>query len=352
MLRTIKYWRPNGKYYKTRPGIGVLTNDSLCYVCIGNFVEERPFPVDFKDQVSRALTYIFSTPTGKVLIRQLCNMKNLVLIQPTPLGNNVQSNDMNNALNKVAREIIQEKGLGHQTRLALNQIQIPQQSKSQWLTFIINNSPSWSLDGLPGNSGGFFGYLERARQYANSWMLLFDPRYFRWSDNNEGYFNKQTFTNQFGTSAHNIAITNDEVAAWLAGNPLPDHLSEAQKNHARLATIVALKDVSPPSAGCSVSVGWNPTSTNPLNRIRPPAIGLAHELLHAYYSCKGAQLGYEDSHYSTVLFEYRCVGLGPWDEASLSENALRKEWWSYACQHMPQNDLENRKAIGKRISYM
>ncbi|MDF5988481.1 M91 family zinc metallopeptidase [Pseudomonas aeruginosa] len=205
---------------------------------------------------------------------------------------------------------------------------------------------------MPGNGGGLYGYLERARQYANRWMLLFDHRYFRWSDSNEGYFNEQSYSGHFGISAHNIAITNHEVAARLAGQPLPHRLSDAQQNHARLATIVALKDVSPPSAGCSAHVRWNPTATNPLNRIRPPAIGLAHELLHAYYSCRGAQPGYDDNHYSTVLFEYRCVGLGPWDEAPLSENALRKEWWSYACQQVPGSDPENRKAIGKRISYM
>ncbi|WP_060853473.1 M91 family zinc metallopeptidase [Pseudomonas aeruginosa] len=355
MPRTIEYWRPtNGLYHATPPGIAVLTQDSDWEVLneATGFYEESPYPSAFKGQVYRALNYINATPTGASLLWNLYTTNNFVDITPSSLGINVQSTNQPMALNQVAREIIVGTGPGPQTQIALNQTGIAPQAQTQWLTYVINSSPHWALDGVPGNGGGLYGYLERARQYANRWMLLFDHRYFRWSDSNEGYFNEQSYSGHFGISAHNIAITNHEVAAWLAGQPLPHRLSDAQQNHARLATIVALKDVSPPSAGCSAHVRWNPTATNPLNRIRPPAIGLAHELLHAYYSCRGAQPGYDDNHYSTVLFEYRCVGLGPWDEAPLSENALRKEWWSYACQQVPGSDPENRKAIGKRISYM
>ncbi|MBN0084618.1 hypothetical protein JTL67_34570, partial [Pseudomonas aeruginosa] len=125
------------------------------------------------------------------------------------------------ALNQVAREIIVGTGPGPQTQIALNQTGIAPQAQTQWLTYVINSSPHWALDGVPGNGGGLYGYLERARQYANRWMLLFDHRYFRWSDSNEGYFNEQSYSGHFSISAHNIAITNHEVAAWLAGQPLP-----------------------------------------------------------------------------------------------------------------------------------
>ncbi len=355
MVQTVEYWRPTDKiYHPNPPGIAVLTNDTDWAVLNEDtgMYDPSPYPAAFKGQVHRALSYLNATPTGAGLLWGVYTANRRIDITSTSLGNNVQSVNQGSALSRVAAEILVNGGPGGNTQAALNQINVPAHAKTQWLSYLINQSPRWSLDGVPGNNGGFFSYVERARQYANRWTLLVDPRYLRWSDSNEGYFNAQSFTGHLGVGPDNIAITNHEVAAWLAGQPLPNRLTATQKEHVKIAAIVALKDVSTPSAGSDAHVRWNPTGTNPLNNVRPPAIGLGHELLHAYYSGQGAQPGCDDGHYSTVLFEYRCVGLGPWDEAPLSENALRKEWWSYACQEIPRTDTQNRKSPGKRISYM
>jgi hypothetical protein len=59
---------------------------------------------------------------------------------------------------------------------------------------------------------------------------------------------------------------------------------------------------------------------------RPPAIGLAHELVHAYHNQRGAQPGRELGDGTTTLFELLCVGLGPWANELISENAIRAQW--------------------------
>ncbi|MDF5918839.1 hypothetical protein P4133_00575 [Pseudomonas aeruginosa] len=178
------------------------------------------------------------------------------------------------ALNQVAREIIVGTGPGPRPR-SRSIRQASPAAQTQWLTYVINSSPHWALDGVP-EQRWWPLRLSRARPpVCQPLDAAVRPPLLPLSDSNEGYFNEQSYSGHFGISAHNIAITNHEVAARLAGQPLPHRLSDAQQNHARLATIVALKDVSPPSAGCSAHVRWNPTATNPLNRIRPPAIGLA-----------------------------------------------------------------------------
>jgi hypothetical protein len=51
-----------------------------------------------------------------------------------------------------------------------------------------------------------------------------------------------------------------------------------------------------------------------------------------------------------VLFEFKCVGLGPWNEHNLSENGLRAQW-PQVIAHVGQDDANNRRIPGKRIRY-
>jgi hypothetical protein len=93
------------------------------------------------------------------------------------------------------------------------------------------------------------------------------------------------------------------------------------------------------------------------NKNRPAAIGLAHELVHAYYNANGMQPGVDVDSESTVLYEMICVGLGPWDSDQtenstyFSENRFRKEWASVRSS-LGNNDPSNLLPTPKRTSYI
>lgn len=57
---------------------------------------------------------------------------------------------------------------------------------------------------------------------------------------------------------------------------------------------------------------------------RPPAIGLGHELVHAWYAVQGKQPDLSDT--NIVLTEMACVGLGPWQRNGISDNGIRSQW--------------------------
>lgn len=352
MVQTVEYWRETTQsYYPGRPGIAVLTHDDDYYGAdpVTGGPVELDFPATFRGLVHDALRYIYATPAGRQILQAL-SAASVVSISPSGQGNSVASGP--EALNVVAAELIPRSRIGANTQAALNRINVPASAQSEWLKCAINGSPELLLDAVPGSGAGLFATLERVRQYVNQWALLVDPKYLRWSSTNEGYFNDQILMGSLDSSGYNIGINNDEVTNWIAGQPLPGRLSQRAKDHALVATLTALRSVSPPGNGSMSSIGWNPYASNPLNVTRPPAIGLAHELVHAYYNGLGEQLGYDFGHPSTVLFEFLCVGLGPWDEAPISENSIRRNWFSHAVPLMPAGDLQNKKAVPKRIKYL
>jgi hypothetical protein len=98
-------------------------------------------------------------------------------------------------------------------------------------------------------------------------------------------------------------------------------------DYTRLATLIALGDTMPAGTGSNVTVMFNTKyNANYYPQNRPPAIGLGHELTHAYWAITGRQLGYDLDSYSTLLFELKCVGLGPWAGNNISDNGIRAGW--------------------------
>jgi len=353
MVQTVEYWRETDQsWHQGPPGIAVVTGDD-------NYIGNHPvtgvaqfmtFPATFRGLVGDALRYIHATPAGRHILLPL-SAASVVSILPSQGGNTVATRG-GGAMNLVAEELTPASMIGGVTQAALNRINVPHYAQASWLTHMINSSPELLLDAVPGAGTGFFARLEKARQYANQWGLLADRRYLRWTSSNEGYFNDQTLGRSLDAGGYNIGITLHEVAGWIAGNPLPARLSPRAQNHALVATLAALRDVSPSANGAESVIGWNPYASNPLNLSRPPAIGLAHELIHAYYSGLGQQLGRDFGHPSTVLFEFLCVGLGPWDEAPISENGIRRHWYSHAVPLMGPGEKQSRKAMPKRIKYL
>lgn len=153
------------------------------------------------------------------------------------------------------------------------------------------------------------------------------------------------------TAPCQLGVTEGQVQAWLGGRPIwRDFGDEAQSSQIGNAVILALYRQATAGTGCGSMVNYTLGTANPLNGERPPAIGLAHELIHAYYNILGIQPGYEVDNPTSVLFEYRCVGLGPWVNANVSENKIREEW-NGAMQHFDQDDIRNRVEVGLRPYY-
>lgn len=131
---------------------------------------------------------------------------------------------------------------------------------------------------------------------------------------------------------NNIPLLDVDVERWLNySRPLYYGVAPLDLPDIKNAIMVFLSSpIGPPlqrSAGSHSRVYYDPRKNFNSLGVRPAFIGLAHELVHHYYNMQGAQLSHsEDSnHFSTVLYEYMCVGLGPWAGADISENAIRAD---------------------------
>jgi hypothetical protein len=148
-----------------------------------------------------------------------------------------------------------------------------------------------------------------------------------------------------------LDVTEAEVEAWINDRDISQDFEDVEeRSQIKNAIIIALYSQSVAGTGCGSTVHYTLGDINPLNAERPPAIGLAHELVHAYYNMRGEQPGRDVDHPTTVLFEYRCVGLGPWSNAAVSENAIRNDW-AAALLHFDQDDTRNRQAAPRRDFY-
>jgi hypothetical protein len=123
-----------------------------------------------------------------------------------------------------------------------------------------------------------------------------------------------------------------DVQRWIEGTrPLYNGLAPGDVDQVKNAIMVVLAapggTTPTPGAGSASRVYYDPRKNFNSLGPRPAHFGLAHELVHHYYNMQGAQLSHsEDSaHFSTVLYEYMCVGLGPWAGATISENAIRND---------------------------
>lgn len=135
----------------------------------------------------------------------------------------------------------------------------------------------------------------------------------------------------------NLGVTAAHVQSWANGTsafPLP--LPASQLQALQHALLIVLQPGMNAGVGCSSRVNWNPAHTTVTiagqQLQRPPYIALAHELIHAFNDLNGLQIGLDNGAPSTVLYEYMCVGLGPWaNPANLAtmpnppktENAIR-----------------------------
>jgi len=85
-----------------------------------------------------------------------------------------------------------------------------------------------------------------------------------------------------------------------------------------------------PGRGAPSTVNFNSTKTfycvdDPAMHQRPPAVGLAHELIHALHNSQGVNLGLV-AQSNQKLEELVTTGLPPYNFESLSDNKMRTQW--------------------------
>jgi Effector protein len=106
----------------------------------------------------------------------------------------------------------------------------------------------------------------------------------------------------------------------------------------KAALVIRLYQYSPRGTGTSAVVLFDPcyefNNNLSKNRTRPPAIGLAHELIHALHSTRGSQAGVDSNSFSTLPYELLASGLGPFAPGQIlnliTENTIRAAWGGVA----------------------
>jgi hypothetical protein len=274
---------------------------------------EWAYPADFEIQVDRNLRMIQLTHTGGMLLRALSENPHdpVVVFACSPgVGNCVRSRS-DDALNAVAREVI-TKSSG---ALMTTQTALKQASGSRNLRVAC----TWL-----------------ARRICQTSVLTWPETYpeapFRAPAPSAAAVSASAAPSAGAADgARFVTELARDLEDWLGGNPFFDMAAKYRDpnvyGHIMSVTIAALDRYAPRGAGSGASIGWNIDPDFLPNRERPPGVGLAHELLHAYFSAGGMQPGRDDGHWSTILFEYRCVGLGPWADDFMSENGVRSGWW-------------------------
>lgn len=285
----------------------------------------------YLDYANKCLNYIYGTNTGKSLLDDLKGGRNKTMIFPSGMGNQVSG-----AGNKYARVVnailfpdtSQAGNTDNQAFLkALKTASSSDQTNSQmtWLATQINQMPLYSL--FTQDAAFPNGLL------ANQGKQITGPELFEW-------FNKRNASPLY-QRLNNDKYEEVDLMAFVVNS-----------------AIIALYRFSDPDTGGDSNIDFDikdysqntiglPKDTNTVND-RPPAIGLAHELVHAYYNNRGLEPGVQAERTSTTLAELICVGLGPWQNAAISENAIRGEW---PANNVPADDNLNNRPAPPRVAY-
>jgi hypothetical protein len=145
-------------------------------------------------------------------------------------------------------------------------------------------------------------------------------------------------------------VAGPDLMAWLsaAGSPAFDHnlrnFGIDAVEHVNfsefflLALDILLWRSAPPGAGVSSGIAFNvrregqnvpPAPGFPNPAFRPPAIALAHELMHAMHYAAGRAPGSEKDNFTTTAAELLFCGIGPFANVlnvPISENTVRGQW--------------------------
>ena len=299
------YWIPDG-------GLNRIPDDDLDDIPgigIHSTVDDHLF----LQQVDQALTLIYAVPTGQRLIEALIDPAVVpsVTIRRSVLGNN---QCMGGGPHTASR--ILEAYTAYNLNQFINLIKISLhwqhvgiglQAEADWLAHEIRNRPRYRLQGTPAFAPAMININANHILRWFTWEEMFPLPFINYGQN-EPHPDEHDITNS-------ILIITDHTQTRFPGLGSP---SVVQWNPDQ--TFITLTPEDPNAPGDMPNI----------EEARPPHIGLAHELIHAYHNRYGLQLGLpEMNHHTLVLYEYKCVGLGPWhpdaDAAAITENAIRLE---------------------------
>lgn len=245
----------------------------------------------FQQRAARALDKINQCPAGNTLLTQLRALRingrgNVGIALPDAQQTSkcaFLDAASSNCRTMLAQAVLDNVGSAMtEIQQALAAIPAAIANPAQWLANAINQTPIYNIQGLP------------------------------------------------NAAPSNLGVVTADVQGWLNNAaPFPHTAHGANVQNLTLALLVALWPGARtrPGNGGHCRVHWTGSTsiglTTGVRSTRPKSVGLAHELIHAYYSVSGLQMGIDINHYSTAIFEYMCVGLGPWAAEPISENAVR-----------------------------
>lgn len=312
-----KFLRPTRKWTVTRDfgddipdlhddggGIGILAYNEA-WVGMPNFDGDGTLdvPRDFAAYTVMCLRLLYETRVGATVLDFLGSRG--TLIQSDPGGNAVQSTP---SMTSVATELAHD--------VAPNvKLQATSQAVSRMLV-----------------AGGAERYAYLAQRINSMQRLHLDA--------------------QDGAPPMNMNLTRKEVFDWIDKGKVINRLTGDQKVQLRLATIAVLENAATRGVSGQASIKFCTKRDTFMNTNRPPAIGLGHELIHAYFHAQGTQPGLNFGAPSTALYEFKCIGIGPWAQAAISENALRTQWAAIRVNWANNVDDLHDRAPPRRIMYM
>ena len=277
------------------------------------------------------LTYINATPAGNQLLTALNAAARTTYIIPSAIHNQTAGMSMC---------FVSRMVLTLNMNIAANQraqlIQILQTASGavglpafQWLAQQINQMPLYSM-------------FEQSNAYPPAFL-----------NNNGVPVAAGDLQQWFNTGSNCNLVINLTAAPAIANVPL--------LNFVKNAVIILLYANSPAGGGSNNTVNFdvrdwanNNVGEDPIINTmadRPPAIGLAHELIHAYHNARGDQSGADFGSFSTTLFELLCVGMSPWAAYPVTENAIRGAWPPVGVWP-PAGDALNNRAAAQRTVYV
>jgi hypothetical protein len=287
----------------------------------------------YLNYVAEALNLIYQTDTGGKLINGIIATKAtvLIVIQVAYMGNSYNGGGVTTVVSAANQLIEQFPKDTLNANLLLDLIKgtsgkTDPMEACTWLAAQVNALPLLSLfvQDPQYTDGGFLGQFLRFKGATVTGKVIND-----W-------------------------LTNADAGAFLAF--LKTDKSKRDEvvlvDYFKSALIMILYGRSTPGASSNTTVQFTvcyfPKDDNDPVKQRPPAIGLGHELIHAYNVACGAQSGLEIYHFSTVLTERLCVGLPPFNDVAIHENRLRTDWPTVAARASVGFD---RNAPGLRLCY-
>jgi len=261
---------------------------------------------EFIDEVQRCLSYIYMTATGRVVLDYLDSCTKIISIDPTGNAMGYDKRGNGNELKEVV--LIIETGTGKD---------------------ICDYFDHCNYDILK-----CINCFKEIPIYRQEFTPVFN-----W----DGFRTKIQKTGIVKPGAPN----SGSGLEWVAQRINAIHGYVPKLSNVRYPLIIMLYNASIAGSGCNAAVLYNLAEDDPFITMRPSSIGLAHELVHVYYSVQGLQPSGPDD----LLDDLICIGIGPWINEPVSDNKIRGQWNAMAYGNVPVWDIANKVKVGLRTSH-